>query len=59
MQIEAFEELYAKYQDTENHLVDVVMLRGFSDLTIPKWKVFLDLKDNFDKKRTQLFIILR
>ena len=34
----------------EKRLVDVVLRRGFNDLTIPKWKVFLDLKDYFDKK---------
>lgn len=34
----------------EKRLVDVVMRRGFNDLTIPKWKTFLDLKDYFDKK---------
>lgn len=26
------------------------MRRGFNDLTIPKWKAFLELKDYFDKK---------
>lgn len=34
----------------EKRLVDVVMRRGFNDLTITKWKAFLDLKDYFDKK---------
>ena len=34
----------------EKRLVDVVIRRGFNDLTIPKWKAFLDLKDYFDKK---------
>ena len=34
----------------EKRLVDVVMRRGFDDLTIPKWKTFLHLKDYFDKK---------
>lgn len=34
----------------EKRLVDVVMRRGFNDLTIPKWKAFLELKDYFDKK---------
>ena len=34
----------------EKRLVDVVMRRGFNNLTIPKWKAFLDLKDYFDKK---------
>lgn len=34
----------------EKRLVDVVMRRGFNDLTIPKWRAFLDLKDYFDKK---------
>lgn len=34
----------------EKRLVDVVMRRGFNDLTIPKWKAFLELKGYFDKK---------
>lgn len=34
----------------EKRLVDVVMRRGFNDLTIPKWKAFLELKDYFDRK---------
>lgn len=34
----------------EKRLVDVVMRRGFNDLTIQKWKAFLDLKGYFDKK---------
>lgn len=34
----------------EKRLVDVVLRRGFNDLTIPKWKAFLELKDYFDKK---------
>ena len=34
----------------EKRLVDVVMRRGFNDLTIPKWKAFLDLKESFDYK---------
>ena len=34
----------------EKRLVDVVIRRGFNDLTIPKWKTFLHLKDYFDKK---------
>lgn len=34
----------------EKRLVDVVMRRGFNDLTIPKWKAFLNLKDYYDKK---------
>jgi len=34
----------------EKRLVDVVMRRGFNDLTIPKWKAFLELKDYFDGK---------
>lgn len=33
----------------EKRLVDVVLRRGFNDLTIPKWKAFLDLKEYFDK----------
>ena len=34
----------------EKRFVDVVIRRGFNDLTIPKWKAFLELKDYFDKK---------
>jgi len=34
----------------EKRLVDVVMRRGFNDLTIPKWKAFLELKNCFDEK---------
>lgn len=34
----------------EKRLVDVVMRRGFNDLTIPKWKAFLELKNYFDGK---------
>ena len=34
----------------EKRLVDVVMRRGINDLTIPKWRSFLELKDYFDKK---------
>lgn len=34
----------------EKRLVDVVIRRGFNNLTIPKWKAFLELKDYFDKK---------
>lgn len=34
----------------EERLVDVVIRRGFNNLTIPKWKAFLGLKDYFDKK---------
>ena len=34
----------------EKRLVDVVIRRGFNDLTIQKWKAFLELKDYFDKK---------
>ncbi len=34
----------------EKRLVDVVIRRGFNDLTIPKWKAFLELKAYFDKK---------
>ncbi len=44
----------------EKRLVDVVMRRGFNDLTIPKWKVFLDLKDYFDKKTgTDIYQLIR
>ena len=35
---------------SQKRLVDVVMWSGFNDLTIPKWKAFLDLKDYFDKQ---------
>lgn len=34
----------------EKRLVDVVLRRGFNDLTIPKWKAFLELKEYFDDK---------
>lgn len=34
----------------EKRLVDVVLRRGFNDLTVPKWKSFLALKDYFDAK---------
>ena len=34
----------------EKRLVDVVMRRGFNDLTIQKWKSFFGLKEYFDKK---------
>ena len=34
----------------EKRLVDVVMRRGFNDLTIPKWKALLELKKYFDEK---------
>lgn len=34
----------------EKRLVDVVIRRGFNNLTIPKWKAFLELKNYFDKK---------
>lgn len=34
----------------EKRLVDVVLRRGFNDLTIPKWMAFLELKDYFDEK---------
>lgn len=34
----------------EKRLVDVCLRRGFNDLTIPKWKAFLKLKDYFDAK---------
>ena len=34
----------------EKRLVDVVLRRGFNDLTIPKWKAFLELKAYFDEK---------
>ena len=30
--------------------MDVVIRRGFNDLTIPKWKAFLELKKYFDEK---------
>lgn len=34
----------------EKRLVDVAIRRGFNDLTIPKWKEFLNLKEYFDVK---------
>lgn len=34
----------------EKRLVDVVLKRGFNELTIPKWKALLELKSYFDKK---------
>ena len=34
----------------EKRLVDVVIRRGFNELTIPKWKAFLELKQYFDEK---------
>ncbi len=34
----------------EKRLVDVVIRRGFNELTIPKWKTFLELKQYFDEK---------
>ena len=34
----------------EKRLVDVVIRRGFNELTIPKWKAFLELKKYFDEK---------
>lgn len=43
----------------EKRLVDVVLRRGFNDLTIPKWKVFLKLKDYFDNKtQTNIYKIV-
>ena len=39
----------------EKRLVDVVLRRGFNDLTISKWKAYLDLKTYFDK---QLYMVL-
>ena len=37
----------------EKRLVDVVLRRGFNNLTISKWKAFLKLKDYFDAKSGQ------
>ena len=34
----------------EKRLVDVVMRRGFNELTISKWKSFFELKNYFDEK---------
>ena len=34
----------------EKRLVDVVLRRGFNDLTVPKWKAFFALKEYFDEK---------
>jgi len=43
----------------EKRLVDVVMRRGFNDLTIPKWKAFLELKNYFDRKTgVDIYILL-
>lgn len=43
----------------EKRLVDVVLRRGFNDLTIPKWRAFLELKDYFDNKtHTDIYQIL-
>lgn len=44
----------------EKRLVDVVLRRGFNDLTIPKWEAFLNLKDYFDKKTgTDIYNLIR
>ncbi len=44
----------------EKRLVDVVIRRGFNDLTIPKWKAFLELKQYFDEKTgTDLYHLLK
>ena len=32
----------------EKRLVDVVMRRGFNELTVPKWKAFFEIKRYFD-----------
>lgn len=37
----------------ERRLVDVVIRRGFNELTVPKWKSFLELKRYFDGKTGQ------
>ncbi|MHB1155055.1 MAG: phosphohydrolase [Eubacteriales bacterium] len=43
----------------EKRLVDVVIRKGFNELTIPKWKSFLDLKTYFDEKaKTNIYSIL-
>lgn len=34
----------------EKRFVDVVMRRGFNNLTIPKWKAFFEIKTYFDEK---------
>lgn len=34
----------------EKRLVDVVMRRGFNDLTIAKWKEYFDIKEYFEAK---------
>lgn len=34
----------------EKRLVDVVLRKGFNELTIPKWKAFFSLKEYFDGK---------
>ena len=43
----------------EKRLVDVVIRRGFNELTIPKWKAFLELKQYFDEKTgTDIYTLL-
>jgi len=34
----------------EKRLVDVVLRRGFNEVTIPKWKALFKLKQYFDNK---------
>ncbi len=34
----------------EKRLIDVTLRHGFNDLTVPKWREFLKLKEYFDKK---------
>lgn len=34
----------------EKRLVDVVLRKGFNELTVPKWKAFFSLKEYFDSK---------
>lgn len=43
----------------ERRLVDVVLRRGFNDLTVPKWKAFFNLKEYFDyKTKTDIYKLL-
>lgn len=34
----------------EKRFVDVVLKRGFSEVTVPKWQAFLEIKQYFDNK---------
>ncbi len=44
----------------EKRLVDVALRHGISDLTLPKWRAFLALKDYFDEKtNSDIYSILK